>query len=177
MTCSDWKRMSQTVKPEVQQPRFRIWTKVSASGRRYTTGLPEDRKGFTCQLDKRIRLAVDELDVVVGFVAFDEVGLEHQGLILASCCNETEEAGIAHHRSCFRVQVISEVRLDSLAKVLRLANVDDAVGRIPNDVNSRHSREFTERILLERQLICSIQAVESAIWRSRNIWSHEQRSP
>src|SRR5664280_3051803 len=142
MTCSDWKRMSQTVKPEVQQPRFRIWTKVSASGRRHTTGLHEDWKGLTCQLDKRIRLAVDELDVVVGSVALDEVGLEHQGLILVSCRNETEEPGITHHRPCFQVQVISEIRLDSLAKVLRLANVDDAVGRIPNDINSRLSREF-----------------------------------
>jgi len=177
MTRSNWKRMSQAIKPKVQQSRLRIWTEVAASGRRHATGFPEDRKSLSRQLDKRIRLAVDELDIVVGLVALDEVRLKHQGLILVSRRNETEEAGIAHHRSRFRVQVISKVRLDSLAEILRFADIDDTVRRIPNDVNPRRSREFTERILLKRKLVCSIQAVESAIWRNRNIWSHERRSP
>lgn len=177
MTRSDWKRVSKAVKPKVQQSRLRIWTEVAASGRRHATGFSEDRKDFSRQLDKGIRLAVDELDIVVGLVALDEVRLEHQGLVLVSRRDETEEAGIAHHRSCFGVQVISKIRLDSLAEILCFADIDDTVRRIPYDVNPRHSREFTERILLERQLICSIQAVESAIWRSQNIWSHEQRSP
>ena len=177
MTRSDWKRMSQAIKAKVQQSRLGIWTKVSASGRRHTTRLPEDRKSLSRQFDEGIRLAVDELNIVVGLVALDEVRLEHQGLVLVSRRDETEETGIAHHRSGLRVQVISEVRLDSLAEILGLADIDDAVRRIPYDVNPRHSREFTERILLERKLVCSIQAVERAIWRSRSIWSHERRSP
>jgi hypothetical protein len=109
MTRSDWKRMSQAFKAKVQQSRLGIWTKVSASGRCHTTSLPEDRKSLSRQLDKGIRLAVDELDIVVGLVTLDEVRLEHQGLVLVSRRDETEEAGIADHRSRFRVQVISEV--------------------------------------------------------------------
>jgi len=109
MTRSDWKRMSQAIKAKVQQSRLGVWTKVSASGRRHTTRLPEDRKSPSCQFDEGIRLAVDELNIVVGLVALDEVRLEHQGLVLVSRRDETEEAGIAHHRSGLRVQVIPEV--------------------------------------------------------------------
>jgi len=101
--------VSQTVKSKVEQSRLRIWTEVAASGRRHAAGFPEDRKSFSRQLDKGIRLAVDELDIVVGLIALDKVRLQYQGLVLVSRGDETEKAGIAHHRPCFGIQVISKI--------------------------------------------------------------------
>lgn len=177
MARSDWKRMSQAVKAQVQEPGLGIGTEIATPGGHHATSLPEDRESLTGQFDEGIRLTVDELDIVVRLVALDEVRLEHKSLILMPCRDETEEACVPHHRSGLRVEVISEVRFDPLAKVLGFAYINDAVTGIPNDVNPRHGREFAQGILLERQLVCSIQAVDRAIWRNRSIWSHGQLSP
>lgn len=115
----------------------------------HAPGLAKNGKGLACQFYQWVRLAVDKLNVVVRFITLDEIGFENQGLVLVARSDKAEECRVRDHGAGLGVQVVSEVRFHPLPQVLRLTDVNDVVCRVPYDVNSRLSREFSQRFLLE----------------------------
>jgi len=79
--------------------------------------------------------------------------LEHKRLVFRSCGDEAEKASVGDHGCRLGAQILPEIRLNALPKILCFPHVDNSIGGISDDVNSRRRRELLKRSFLKRQAI------------------------
>ena len=94
-------------------------------------------------LDVAVALVVLQKDVVFRGVGLDLAGLQHQGLELALADDDVKGEGVLDHLGdlCVVGHALPEILADTGAQPLGLADINDFVPLVPDDVNSRQQRQ------------------------------------
>ena len=101
-------------------------------------GEREAGPGLFGDLDIAVAFVVLEQDVVFGGVGLDLAGFQHQRLKLALADDDVEREGVGDHLADLVVvgHALPEILADPDAQPLCLANIDDGIGFIPDDINT-----------------------------------------
>ena len=90
------------------------------------------------QADVGVALVVLEQDVVLRGVGFDLACFQHQRLELALADDDVERVGVGDHLADLVVvgHTLPEILADPDAEPLGLADIDDGIGFIPDNINT-----------------------------------------
>ena len=94
-------------------------------------------------LDIAVALVVLQQDVVFGGVGLDLAGLQHQGLKLALADDDIKGVGVGDHLAHLVVvgHALPEILAHPYPQPLGLADIDDGVAFVPDDVHPRQQRQ------------------------------------